>query len=56
MRISTLAHNSLAITFHSAPFAPLGKSALQFKGVIQSKKIFDMCYQTLGELQRHQQN
>jgi hypothetical protein len=27
-----------------------------FKGVIQSKKTFDMCYQTLREPHCHQQN
>jgi hypothetical protein len=29
---------------------------ISLKGVIQSKKTFDMCYQTQGEPHRHQQN
>ena len=32
------------------------KKHIQFKGVIQSKKTFDMCYQKLREPHRHQQN
>jgi hypothetical protein len=32
------------------------RDAMDIKGVIQSKKTFDMCYQTLREPHRHQQN
>jgi hypothetical protein len=32
------------------------RRSFQLKGVIQSKKTFDMCYQTLREPHRHQQN